>query len=107
MNNQSPKGHLNAQDRQLILTIVIHGLIGTLITLIAEVFLKFNYGVNTPLITTAFSLISLILTQLYNGPSASTVRIQYLEQLVASLQPIEKEPEVPQNASVDPNTPSA
>lgn len=107
MNNQSPRWHLDDQDRQKIYIIIIHGSTGILITLISEVFLKINYGAWTPFITMGLSLISLTLTQALDGPSASTLKIQQLEQLVASLQPNQKQPEVPQNASTDPNTPSA
>lgn len=104
MDTQSPRFTLNAQDGQTILTIVVHGLIGIVITLISEVFLKVNYGVSTPIITMALSLVSLTLTQYFNGPSSATLKIQQLEQLVESLQQ-----NSPQNAPKDPepNPPSA
>lgn len=102
MNNQSPRFTFNSQDKQTILTIVVHGLIGIVITLISEVFLKINYGNYAPIATTALSLISLTLTQYLNGPSSSTLKIQQLEELVNSLQK-----NSPQNIPIDPNTPSA
>lgn len=86
MNNQSPRFTFNSQDKQTILAIVIHGAIGIIITLISEVFLKFNYGNATPIITTALSLISLTLTQYFNGPSSSTLKIQQLESIITNLQ---------------------
>jgi hypothetical protein len=95
--NQSPRFTLDAQDKQRMLVIVVHGLIGIFLTLISEVFLKMNYGVSTPIITTALSLISLTLTQYLNGPSEATLKIQQLEELVQQLQP--------QNQNVEPPIP--
>jgi hypothetical protein len=101
MNNQSRRFTLNSQDKQTIITVIIHGLIGTIVTLISMVFLHLNYGDATPIITTVLSLISLSLTQYLNGPSAATIKIQQLEELVNSLQK-----NSPQNAPVDPNASS-
>ena len=84
--NQSPRFTLDAKDKQTIITIVIHGIIGTILTLISMVFLHINYGNATPLITTILSFISLTLTQYINGPSASSIKIAQLEELVKTLQ---------------------
>lgn len=84
--NQSPRWHLDEKDKQTITTIVIHGVIGTILTLISMVFLHINYGTGTPVITTVLSLISLTLTQYINGPSASSIKIAQLEELVKTLQ---------------------
>lgn len=86
MNTQSPRGTLSAEDKKRIRTIVIHGLIGVVLTLISEIFLKLDYGAVTPIITIGLSFISLTLTQYLDGPSASTLKIQQLEELVQTLQ---------------------
>ena len=97
MDKNSPRFTLSSQDKQTIVTVVIHGLVGIVLTLIPMVFLHLNYGDFTPLITTALSLISLALTSYLNGPSQATLRIQELEQLVQQLQqPQQTQPEVPQ-----------
>lgn len=83
--NQSPRFTLNAQDKATIKTILIHGLIGTALTLLTGVFMKLNYGVETPIITLALSMLSLFLTQYLNGPSASNIKIQELQQQVQDL----------------------
>lgn len=84
--NNSPRFTLNYQDKQTIKAIVVHGLIGIIITLITEVFLKIDYGTSTPIITTILSLISLVLTQLFTGPSASSIKITQLEAQIQALQ---------------------
>jgi len=89
MDTQSPRFSLSSQDKQTIATIVIHGLVGTLLTLISMVFVHINYGPSTPLVTTVLSIVSLYLTSVLNGPSASSVRIAQLEETIAKMQPVE------------------
>lgn len=89
MDTQSPRFSLSTQDKQTIVSIVVHGLIGTLLTLISMVFLHINYGAFTPLVTTILSLISLSLTAYLNGPSAASLRIQQLEEIIARMQPVQ------------------
>ena len=96
--NNSPRYTLNTQDRQTIIAIIIHGLVGIVLTLISEVFLKMNYGLYTPYVSTALSLISLVATQYLNGPSASTLKIQQLEAQIQALQPsVPTQNTIPQN----------
>lgn len=86
MNTQSPRFSLNEKDKQTIISVVIHALIGTVLTLISMVFLHLNYGVYTPLVTSVLSLISLTLREYAAGPSSSTLKIQQLEETIQSLQ---------------------
>ena len=62
-NNSSPRWHLDTNDIKLIEVIVSHGLVGIIVMLISEVFLKINYGVYSPLITLILSTLSATLTQ--------------------------------------------
>lgn len=93
MNNQSPRWHLDDQDKQKIYTIFIHGAAGILVTLISEVFLKINYGIWTPFITMGLSLASLTLTQYADGPSQSSLRIAELEAQLQAQSALQNQPQ--------------
>lgn len=92
---QSPRFSLNASDEQVILTIIVHGLVGILLTLISTLFLHWNYGYYTPIVTTALSLISASLTKYVSGPSQSSLTIAQLQQQITVLTPPPPPSDVP------------
>lgn len=102
ITNMSPRFNFNQQDLQTIYAILLHGLIGIVVTLISEVLIHINYGNYTPIITMGLSWVSLTLTKWLSGPTSDQVKIQQLEEVIANLQgnssqntESAKEPQVP------------
>lgn len=104
MDTQSPQGTFSKADLQLITNVLVHGLVGILLTLISEVFMKTNYGVYSPIVTMVLSLVSLSLTQFFNGPSAHEITISQLQQQIIDLQTSTKNE--PAQPSINPTVPA-
>ena len=102
MNTQSPRFTLNDEDVSTIVSIIIHGLVGTVLTLISMVFLHINYGFLTPLVTTALTYASAVLTKWVQGPTSSTLLIQQLQGQLQALQGPTTPPNAPDSTSTTP-----